>query len=87
MDTTFGSACHGAGREMSRAQAKKRGAGRAIARELEDQGIYVKSAGKNTVLEEMPEAYKDAADVVRATEHAGIARVVARLRPMAVIKG
>lgn len=84
---SFGSACHGAGRELSRHKAKKMSKGRAIIRELEDQGIYVKAAGYDTVAEEFPEAYKDASRVVEAVENASIANLVARLRPMGVIKG
>jgi tRNA-splicing ligase RtcB len=83
----FGSSCHGAGRRMSRAAAKKAAAGRAIERELERQGIHVRASGRGTVLEEIPEAYKDVADVVRAVAGAGLAAPLARLRPIAVIKG
>ncbi|MFM8269090.1 MAG: RtcB family protein [Pseudomonadota bacterium] len=84
---SFGSACHGAGRELSRHQAKRKAKGRAILRELEDQGIYVKAAGYDTVAEEFPEAYKDASRVVEAVQNASIANLVARLRPLCVIKG
>jgi tRNA-splicing ligase RtcB len=84
---TFGSTCHGAGRVMSRRQAKKVAGGRAIVRELEDQGIYVRGAGKGTIMEEIPEAYKDVADVVNVVHQAGIGKKVVRLRPMGVIKG
>jgi len=84
---TFGSACHGAGRLMSRRQAKKAAKGRAIVRELEDRGICVRSAGRGTVAEEMPDAYKDVSDVVDVIHHAGIGKKVARLRPLGVIKG
>jgi tRNA-splicing ligase RtcB len=87
LETTWGSACHGAGRELSRSEAKRRGKDRASARELEEQGIFVRSAGRNTVIEEMPEAYKDVSEVVGAVEVAGIAGIVARLRPIGVIKG
>jgi tRNA-splicing ligase RtcB len=87
MGASFGSACHGAGRELSRTAAKRLGKGRALVRELEDKGIVVRSSGRHTVLEEMPEAYKDVSDVVRATEHAGIAAVIARVRPIGVVKG
>jgi len=64
MAETFGSTCHGAGRVMSRKQAMRVSKGRAIIRELEDQGITVRSAGKTTVREEIPEAYKDVDQVV-----------------------
>lgn len=87
LEKSFGSACHGAGRELSRSAAKKLGKGRALVRELEDKGIYIKSAGRDTVVEEMPEAYKDVTQVVKATETAGIATIVARLKPIGVIKG
>ncbi|GAB4375838.1 MAG: RNA ligase RtcB [Acidobacteriota bacterium] len=83
----FGSACHGAGRRLSRAAAKKAARGRAVVRELEDRGILVRAAGMRTVLEEISEAYKDVAEVVRAVEGAGLARPVARLAPLIVVKG
>ncbi len=84
---TFGSTCHGAGRVMSRHAAKKAARGRDIIGELAEQGILVRSAGRATVAEEMPEAYKDVADVVDVVQQAGIGHVVARLKPMAVVKG
>jgi len=84
---TFGSTCHGAGRVMSRHQAKRAAKGRAIVRELEDKGIIVRSAGRATVVEEISEAYKDVTDVVDVVHHAGISRKVAKLVPMGVIKG
>ncbi len=84
---TFGSTCHGAGRLMSRHQAQKVAKGRAIIRELEDRGIYVRGAGKATIREEIPEAYKDVSDVVNVVHQAGIGKKVARLKPMGVIKG
>lgn len=84
---TFGSTCHGAGRVMSRHKAKKAARGRAILRELEDQGIYVKATGRDTVAEEIPEAYKDVTQVVDIVHRAGISRKVAKLKPMGVIKG
>lgn len=87
MKETFGSTCHGAGRVLSRKQAKKVAKGRAIIRELDDQGITVRSAGRGTVAEEIPEAYKDVGQVVEVVYGAGISRKVARLRPMGVIKG
>jgi tRNA-splicing ligase RtcB len=87
MAETFGSTCHGAGRVMSRKQAMRVSKGRAIIRELEDQGITVRSASKATVREEIPEAYKDVSQVVEVVSGAGISKKVARLRPMGVIKG
>lgn len=83
----FGSACHGAGRRMSRSSAKKLAAGRPVIRELAERGIEIRAAGMGTVLEEIPEAYKDVAEVVGAVDGAGLARRVARLRPLAVVKG
>jgi len=84
---TFGSSCHGAGRRMSRRQAKKKARGRSLFAELEARGVVVMAAGKATVAEEMPEAYKDVADVVEVAHRAGISRKVARLRPLGVVKG
>jgi tRNA-splicing ligase RtcB len=84
---TFGSTCHGAGRMLSRKQSIKVAKGRAINRELEDKGIYVLSRGKTTLKEEIPEAYKDISLVVEAVHMAGLAKRVARLRPLGVIKG
>jgi tRNA-splicing ligase RtcB len=87
MRETWGSSCHGAGRTLSRAKAKKVAAGRSIFRELEDRGIYVRSDSRATVAEEISEAYKDVADVVEVIDGAGIARKVARLEPLIVVKG
>jgi tRNA-splicing ligase RtcB len=84
---TFGSTCHGAGRRMSRAEAKRTVKGRPILKELEERGIYVMAAGLATVAEEMPEAYKDVAEVVGVVHEAGLSRRVAQLRPLGVIKG
>jgi len=84
---TFGSACHGAGRVMSRTQATKTSRGRSISRELADQGILVMAGSKGTLSEEMPEAYKNLNDVVQVVHDAGIAKKVARLRAIACIKG
>jgi tRNA-splicing ligase RtcB len=86
-EETFSSSCHGAGRRMSRTQAKKSARGRPIVRELEDRGIYVRSAGRATLMEEIPEAYKDVSEVVDVVDGAGISKKVAQLRPMGVIKG
>jgi tRNA-splicing ligase RtcB len=87
MEETFGSTCHGAGRVLSRKQAIKVAKGRAINRELEDKGIFVQSRGRSTLREEIPEAYKDVSLVVEAVHMAGLAKKVARLRPLGVIKG
>lgn len=87
MKETFGSTCHGAGRVMSRHQAMKVAKGRAIAREMEDRGIIVRGASRGTLVEEIPEAYKDVTDVVNVVHHAGISLKVAKLVPMGVIKG
>ncbi len=87
MEETFGSTCHGAGRVLSRHQAMRSAKGRSIAQELEARGVYVTAAGKATLKEEMPEAYKDVSDVVAVVEQAGISRPVARLRPLGVMKG
>ena len=84
---TFGSTCHGAGRRMSRRQAKKAAAGRDLRKEFEAEGIEVRASSFATVAEEIPEAYKDVADVVDVVHRAGIGRKVARLRPMGVLKG
>ena len=86
-EQTFGSSCHGAGRLLSRGEAKRRARGRRLVEELEEKGVVVMAAGMATVAEEMPEAYKDVADVVEVVANAGIATKVARLEPMGVIKG
>jgi tRNA-splicing ligase RtcB (3'-phosphate/5'-hydroxy nucleic acid ligase) len=86
-EETFGSTCHGAGRMMSRAAARKAARGRPLVREMEDRGIVVRSEGRMTLMEEIPEAYKDVARVVDVCRRAGISRPVARLVPMGVIKG
>ncbi len=87
MQETFGSTCHGAGRMLSRKAAVRQSKGRSLARELADKGIIVRSSGRNTLQEEMPEAYKDVNQVVEVVHQAGISAKVARLRPMGVIKG
>lgn len=87
MDETFGSTCHGAGRVMSRSQAKKAARGRSLSEELRKQGIEVMAKGRSTLAEEMPEAYKDIDRVVQVMHEAGISLKVARLRPIGVIKG
>jgi tRNA-splicing ligase RtcB (3'-phosphate/5'-hydroxy nucleic acid ligase) len=84
---TFGSSCHGAGRRWSRGHAKRQAKGQAVLKDMEARGVVVMAAGLATVAEEMPDAYKDVADVVRVVHEAGLARRVAQLRPIGVIKG
>ena len=87
MNETFGSTCHGAGRVMSRSQAKKSAKGRNLFQEMERKGVAVMASGRSTLAEEMPEAYKDVGKVVGVMHAAGISRKVAKLRPLGVIKG
>ncbi len=87
MAQTFGSSCHGAGRQLSRTRAKKVARGRDLRGELAGRGVRVRAAGRGTLAEEMPDAYKDVEQVVAAVAGAGIARPVARLRPLLVVKG
>ncbi len=84
---SFGSSCHGAGRVMSRAKAKHEIRGEELRRDLEKQGIQVRAGSMPGLAEEAPQAYKDVDAVVETVCAAGIARKVARLRPLAVIKG
>jgi tRNA-splicing ligase RtcB len=84
---SFSSACHGAGRAMSRHQALKLWTGRALVDELASAGIIVRSPSMRGVAEEAPGAYKDVGEVIEATAEAGLARRVARLAPKIVIKG
>jgi tRNA-splicing ligase RtcB len=84
---TFGSTCHGAGREMSRHAALKAARGRSIIQEMKAKGIVVKGAGRGTIDEEISEAYKDVETVVEVAHGAGISKKVAKLRPLGVIKG
>jgi tRNA-splicing ligase RtcB len=84
---SFGSSCHGAGRVMSRAKAKKEIRGNRLKEELEKEGINVRAGSMPGLAEEAPSAYKDVSRVVNVVSKAGIARKVARLRPVAVIKG
>ena len=83
----FSSACHGAGRAMSRAQARKRWRGETLVEALQQQGILVRSPSMRGVAEEAPHAYKDVSAVVEVAHAAGLARKVARLEPLIVIKG
>jgi tRNA-splicing ligase RtcB (3'-phosphate/5'-hydroxy nucleic acid ligase) len=84
---TFGSTCHGAGRRMSRKKAKKAVGGRDLRAEFRERGIEVRASSLATVAEEVPEAYKDVAEVVDVVHNAGIGRKVVRLRPLGVLKG
>ncbi len=83
----FGSACHGAGRAMSRRQAGKRWRGRELVDELAEKGVVIRSPSLRGIAEEAPLAYKDVGAVVDVAEHAGLARKVARLEPVICIKG
>ena len=87
MRRSFGSSCHGAGRVMSRSRAKKEVQGETLRRELETRGIKVRAGSLPGLAEEAPSAYKDVDRVVETVSEAGIAKKVARLRPVAVIKG
>jgi tRNA-splicing ligase RtcB len=87
MKQTFGSTCHGAGRTMSRKKAKKSIHGAALREELEARGIHVRAGSMSGLAEEAPEAYKDVDRVIGVVHDAGIARRVAQLKPVAVIKG
>jgi tRNA-splicing ligase RtcB len=83
----FSSACHGAGRSMSRHKAMRQWRGRQLIDELESQGILIRSPSFRGVAEEAPGAYKDVNAVVDAADHAQLATKVARLAPLIVIKG
>jgi tRNA-splicing ligase RtcB (3'-phosphate/5'-hydroxy nucleic acid ligase) len=87
MNLAFGSACHGAGRSMSRHQALRQWHGREVVQRLGAQGILIRSRSMRGVAEEAPGAYKDVAEVVDAADRAGLARNVARLEPLICIKG
>ena len=84
---SFGSTCHGAGRRMSRTRARKVAESRALREELRAQGIVVNAGSKRGFSEEAPLAYKNVDDVVNVVHEAGIAKKIARLRPLAVVKG
>ena len=87
MEETWGSTCHGAGRVMSRKQAIKASANRSISSELAIQGIIVRGVSRKGLAEEMPEAYKDVDEVIETVEGAGISKKVAKMTPIAVMKG
>lgn len=87
MEETFGSSCHGAGRSKSRTAARKDITADRLILELEEKGIHVRGASKSGLTEENPGAYKDVSRVVDVVHRAGIARKVAKLVPIGVIKG
>jgi tRNA-splicing ligase RtcB len=87
MQQTFGSTCHGAGRVWSRTRAKKTTRGEQLCARLQSQGIAVRAGSMRDFAEETPEAYKDVTRVVEIVSRAGLAKKVARLEPIAVIKG
>ena len=87
MDTTFGSVCHGAGRAMSRSQAKNRLNPKEVSKELEDKNILVSCNHAHELCEEAPQAYKDIENVMEVVTKAGLASKVAKLVPLGVIKG
>jgi len=87
MAETFGSTCHGAGRTMSRSQAKREVRGKELRDELEQRGVRVRAGSMAGLAEEAPLAYKDVDRVIEVVHNAGIARKVARLRPVVVVKG
>ena len=87
MDRSFGSACHGAGRSMSRHQATRRWRGHEVVDQLAERGILIRSASYRGVAEEAPGAYKDVSAVADAADQAGLARKVARLEPLVCVKG
>jgi tRNA-splicing ligase RtcB len=87
MQHTFGSSCHGAGRQMSRGAAIRASRGRSIRKELLARGVIARARGRTGLEEEQPDAYKNVVDVVDVLHEAAISHKVARLRPLGVIKG
>jgi tRNA-splicing ligase RtcB len=87
MERAFGTTCHGAGRRMSRTRARKQITGADLRRELEARGIVVRCPSNTGLAEEAPFAYKDVERVVGVVTRAGLARPVAQLRPIGVVKG
>ncbi len=83
----WGTTCHGAGRTMSRKGAVRHSSGRDVQKEMAQRGVAVRASGKRTLSEEVPDAYKDVESVVSVMHESGITRKVARLKPMAVMKG
>ena len=87
MEETFGSSCHGAGRNLSRTKAMKSAKGRDLIGELKQKGIVIQAKDYKTIAEEMSDAYKDVSDVVDVMHNEGITRKVAKIKPVGVIKG
>ena len=87
MEETFGSSCHGAGRNLSRTKALKNAKGRNLVQELKEKGIVIQAKGYRTIAEEMPGAYKDVSQVVEVMHSEGITKKVAKFKPVGVIKG
>jgi tRNA-splicing ligase RtcB len=87
LERSFGSTCHGAGRVLGRREAKRRIAPDELRRQLDDAGVLVKAGKASLLVEEAPQAYKDVSEVVDICEGAGLSQRVARLRPLAVLKG
>jgi tRNA-splicing ligase RtcB len=87
MEKTFGSTCHGAGRVMSRSQAKRKLSGKEVTAALLKQGIIVRAPNENAIADEAPEVYKPSEEVVNVVHEVGISKLVARLSPIGVIKG
>jgi tRNA-splicing ligase RtcB len=87
LERSFGSTCHGAGRVLGRAEAKRRIRGEDLKRQLGEAGVLVKAGKVALLVEEAPQAYKDVSEVVDVCEGAGLSAKVVRLRPLAVLKG
>jgi len=87
MERSFGSSCHGAGRQMSRKAAERMFRANEVVKALSDKGIYLHAASKAGIVEEAPGAYKDVEHVVRIAEGAGLTKIVARMVPLGVVKG
>jgi tRNA-splicing ligase RtcB (3'-phosphate/5'-hydroxy nucleic acid ligase) len=87
MDRSFGSSCHGAGRQMSRKAATRKYEAKDVVRALDRKGIYLRAASRSGIVEEAPGAYKNVEAVVRVAEGAGLTKIVARMVPLGVVKG
>ena len=86
-NVAFDSSCHGAGRSLSRTQARKNINSSDLLKELNHKGILIHAKTENVLSEEAPDAYKDVDEIIRMTEDAGLANPVSRLTPLIVIKG